>query len=610
VASVLAAGLAGIGGQAVPAAAADKNPPNPATVLAARTYPGVQLIQTDYTATLSVPSVIVNQAAVQRATRRLVAQALTGAIDTTESALREALVDDIAKNPFDFFKPSKSRETTQSSLTGVGTGWVATPDGYIVTAAHVVKADPDEIKAQFAATALDKLTKESLKGLVSGDSAGKYTNDQLVRLSKAITTWYERYLTVSGVKTSVSVQVGVATAGYKKSQRGQPVEVVSVGESYPGKDVAILKLDGESQLPTLPIGTNDEVSEGSTLYVAGYPAASTFYSGLSKDSQVQPTVTQGPLTAIKSSAKGTPVFQTQAPASPGNSGGPVLDADGRVVGILVASAVDDKGVALEGQGFVVPASVITEKLREKNVSPRMSETTKLYDEAVNEYYKHWYKPALEKFQKVSNLYPGHPYVGDFTAKSQAAINAGKDETPIAKWVWGLVAFAVLFVIGAAVGTILLIARSRRRKPGPAGAPGTYPGQPPYAPAALAGQQQSLGHQQPYPGQPPYAGQEQYAAGQPYQGGQPGYQAPPAPPEQQPYQGGQPGYQAPPAPPEQQPYQGGQPGYQAPPAPPEQQPYQGGQPGYQAPPAEPGSGPADPAGPFQSPQTGPGTDPRP
>jgi serine protease Do len=243
------------------------------------------VIETDYTATLSVTSPEPNQTAIKALGRRLVQQAANGTLDATKPAITEALVDQISRNPFTYFTPPGKKVTLSSSLSEVGTGWVVTPDGYMVTAAHVVQADPAQIKRECAATALSDITKLVVQGLA--DSTASFTDDQIKRLSSSITTWMAKHLTVTGLKSAVTAQLGVAVAGFKKSEKGHPVEVIAVGQSYPGKDVALLKLDGQAHLPTLPVGTDDQVSQGSTLYVAGYPAASTFYSGLSEDSQVQ-----------------------------------------------------------------------------------------------------------------------------------------------------------------------------------------------------------------------------------------------------------------------------------------------------------------------------------
>ena len=127
-------------------------------------------------------------------------------------------------------------------------------------------------------------------------------------LAQAFQDWYIRYLEVGEVSTTVSAQIGVATAGLDKTQRGQPAEIIKVGAPYPGKDVAVLKLDGAAHLPTLPLGDDADVPEGSTLHVTGYPAASTFSSGMSADSQVQPTITavpSGPAAAARACASST-----------------------------------------------------------------------------------------------------------------------------------------------------------------------------------------------------------------------------------------------------------------------------------------------------------------
>lgn len=81
------------------------------------------------------------------------------------------------------------------------------------------------------------------------------------------------------------------------------------------------------------------------MHIVGFPAASTFSTGFSRDSQVQPTITEGPVTAVRSTGSAMPVFQTQASASPGNSVGPVLTDSGDAVGVLVANAVNSDGTA-------------------------------------------------------------------------------------------------------------------------------------------------------------------------------------------------------------------------------------------------------------------------
>jgi serine protease Do len=288
-----------------PARAADGETELGATQLAAKTYPGVQLIQEDFTSTISVPQAIIDEAAVNELYTRLVVQAATGAIGTAESQIIDAFVAELAKDPFHYVTPTDARTTVEVGLSGFGTGFVVNAEGYLVTAAHVIAPDPDELKVEFARAGLRDLIANDLDEVQASGVA--YSPANLDTLAQAFQDWYVRYLEVGEVSTTVSAQIGVATAGVDKTQRGQPAEIIKVGAPYPGKDVAVLKLDGAAHLPTLPLGDDADVPEGSTLHVTGYPAASTFSSGMSADSQVQPTITavpSGPAAAARASATG------------------------------------------------------------------------------------------------------------------------------------------------------------------------------------------------------------------------------------------------------------------------------------------------------------------
>lgn len=157
---------------------------------------------------------------------------------------------------------------------------------------------------------------------------------------------------------------------------------------------------------------------------------------------MQPSTTSGQTTAIKTTDKGTAILQSQAPITPGNSGGPVLDAGGRVVGLVSAAALDGStGAQAQGQNFFMAASVIASLLNEHNVKPPMSLTSTSYNQAVVDFGRQHYKAALQDFEKAQNLYPGHPYAGHFISESQSAISAGKDRTPQSSFPWTLVLLA-------------------------------------------------------------------------------------------------------------------------------------------------------------------------
>lgn len=105
----------------------------------------------------------------------------------------------------------------------------------------------------------------------------------------------------------------------------------------PGKDICILKTDKPLRgMPGLPL-RSDAVETGLAVYALGYPGAADDFSQEFATGVDSITVTDGIVSAVRQSrAEGlqtTWAIQTNAPISPGNSGGPLVDAGGRLVGI-------------------------------------------------------------------------------------------------------------------------------------------------------------------------------------------------------------------------------------------------------------------------------------
>lgn len=118
-----------------------------------------------------------------------------------------------------------------------------------------------------------------------------------------------------------------------------------------GADVALLDVEGE-ELPTIPLGSSKNVKLGSDVVALGYPAPGDSF-----------TVTKGLLSSIKEE-KGRKTLQISSPVNPGNSGGPLLNSSGSVVGIVFAKAdvgkyLQQYGTVPEGIGFAVPIEKAT-----------------------------------------------------------------------------------------------------------------------------------------------------------------------------------------------------------------------------------------------------------
>ena len=130
--------------------------------------------------------------------------------------------------------------------------------------------------------------------------------------------------------------------------------VVARGEgSGTGDDIALLKIDAGRELAFLEVGSDARVGED--VIVVGYPFLKSIPTW-----DKEPAMTKGVVSAIRN-FDGRQWLQTDAAANPGNSGGPVIDADGNMVGLalFVDRKLDIPGVEYFGQGLMFAHSART-----------------------------------------------------------------------------------------------------------------------------------------------------------------------------------------------------------------------------------------------------------
>jgi serine protease Do len=453
--------------------------------LFATSKPGTVLVLSDFKAHLTVPNAKLDDARLEFLKNKAVDMILAGQLANDRNAITNWLVDQVLSDPLAYFLPTQKVSQTDVELIGQGSGFVISPDGYVVTNAHVAAPDETELKQQLASNGLKDFVDRDVKDFLS--STGGQPSQALVdKVTKAVTTYDAHYLQIAKLDKSFSVEVGTASASGKVSAQDITAEVSAAGQQIPGKDVAVLKVE-RSNLPTVPLGDDSQVSTGDKVYVLGYPAAATFHPVLSEASQVEPTLTSGTVSAKKTASGGWPVLQVDAPITHGNSGGPVFDDHGRVIGIATFGTVDpSNGKEVQGFNFAVPISVAREFINKAGAKPQEGIVSQKYDDAISLYNKQWYSDALTEFQQVNSLSPGHPYVQEYITRSQTAIAQGKDRSNEKYMPFLLVGIPVVLVLVAAAVTIAVLRRRRTPTIAPAAgpAPGAMPGDsPPGAPGA-------------------------------------------------------------------------------------------------------------------------------
>ena len=131
---------------------------------------------------------------------------------------------------------------------------------------------------------------------------------------------------------------------------GRKFDVTAIQATERSQDLAILKIDAR-ELPALPLGNSDELQDGQPIVAIGNPV------GLER------SVVAGVLSGRRD-IEGRAMLQIALPIERGNSGGPMLDMQGRVHGLLTL-----KSLKTENLGFAIPINALKPLLEKPNPIP-------------------------------------------------------------------------------------------------------------------------------------------------------------------------------------------------------------------------------------------------
>ncbi|MCA3272200.1 MAG: trypsin-like peptidase domain-containing protein [Roseomonas sp.] len=129
------------------------------------------------------------------------------------------------------------------------------------------------------------------------------------------------------------------------------------------RDLALLSTEADAG-PILPFRSAGTYRRGEGVVTYGFPLAGLLSSG--------PTLTTGEVSALSGLADNPRHIQISAPVQPGNSGGPLLDMRGQVIGVVVSKlnagqVARQTGDIPQNVNFAVKHTEALEFLREQNV---------------------------------------------------------------------------------------------------------------------------------------------------------------------------------------------------------------------------------------------------
>jgi serine protease Do len=341
------------------------------------------------------------------------------------------------------------------TLAGSCSGFFVNPDGYFVSAGHCVEYYP-EVK----------------QGIIEQAAEWSYQNEAWPdgwTLEDAL-DYAARYWKVRSAETPdrnrpdrhVVAAYGVDIGGLPTG-KALPARLLGF-RAFEEGDVALLKLEAED-VPVLRLAPEADVEVGTAIVSVGYPGSVDLVTDVTFD----PSFKEGSVSSMKTIEGGlVEAYEVSAAVSPGMSGGPTVDLQGRVVGVNSFRPAGET----QPFNFVSPAAEVAQLMNDKGVENRLGRTNSLYVDALRAYYAGDREEALAKFDQVLGQVREHEFAQKFRAKALRLPKDEGDGFPYAPLVAGI-AIAV-----ALAGAAFLLYRRRRGSAGRRAPSGPPPKMPP------------------------------------------------------------------------------------------------------------------------------------
>ena len=427
----------------------------------ARNRPGVVMIRTNFSATMYMKQIIVDNRLFNSLLDSI--DQLDLSTETTSGQKLDILLNQISIRPNYYFKNTADYRRHSQSINTSGTGFFITEDGYVATNCHVVDEADERIRSRFILSAFRQVTESNIKALQAAWSV-QFSEDQRELLYNTFVKVYSsiQSILLENLQKRIYVLYGSDTAGNKPPVRTTTAELITKGQSMPGKDVAILKIETKEPVLMLKLA-NVFPRIGDRIYVFGYPDPVTRNAYLAVESTFEPTLTTGIVSGIRTTTMGWNVVQMDAEINHGNSGGPVCNEAGEVIGIATFGSIEyPTGVLAAGMNFSIPVRELDEFLTEASVEPHSGDVTSLYLRAMKDYDKEEYRSALKKFKKLQELNSSFAGLSTYITSTEQLIDNGDDKTEQKIRLWLLV--ASLFVVMIAIILIRNFLLRKKREP--------------------------------------------------------------------------------------------------------------------------------------------------
>jgi S1-C subfamily serine protease len=369
-----------------------------------------------------------------------------------------------------------------------GSGAFISSNGDILTADHVVQpphdASMDNALQELAAADVANYINQNFAPDIpygADEVAADLSTGDLPSESQYDAPTSEVYLS-----TDYTGQLNATTLASTPDSMHAPVDKIE-GESPVAKnDIAIVHVNMENT-PSIPLGDSSAVAEQDNLTIIGFPGNGDIGDPDKPDptSYLTSSVNQIYVSSIKQNASQGTLIQVGGNVEPGDSGGPALDSNGDIVGIV--SFYNQDGDGPDGTSFLQASSSAQNVLSTlPTIDLKPGKLQQAWQQAFAQYTStsadHWQQASAD-FQNIESAYPDFQAVTPFAAyTAEQAKNATPSQSsPLSTYLILLFIAVIIIILGLPV-----VLFRRRKKNQLAATTATQQNYPSYASAtALA-----------------------------------------------------------------------------------------------------------------------------
>ncbi|MEO7021292.1 MAG: trypsin-like peptidase domain-containing protein [Ktedonobacteraceae bacterium] len=277
------------------------------------------------------------------------------------------------------------------------------------------------------------------------------------------------------------------------------VDRIEAQSSFDAMDVAIIHVTGMDNMPSIQLDDSSQVAEQDKLTVIGFPGLGDV--SVAPINLLTSSINTLYVSALKTTDANAPLIQVGGNIEHGDSGGPVLDDSGHIVGIVSFGLFNPNETG--STTFLQAANSARTLIQAQSINTTPGAFQHAWAQAFNDYAStsagHWHT-AFRELQDLVDNYPGFLGAAPYLAYAQSQTSTEQPATtpstpgsnPTSMIVLSLLGVLVVLILGAVVFVVM----KRRSQAVPAGAaqgfgayahpqsgmPGAYvPPQPNYPP---------------------------------------------------------------------------------------------------------------------------------